>query len=149
LGVEDPGIYSANYPQIKTVQYDGKIFPFADKAFDICWSNGVIEHVGYYDRQLLFMKEIHRVSKRAYITTPNRCFPIEIHSKLPFVHYLPKPWFDKVARFFNKHWVLGDKLNPLAKRQLVKILKDAGITKYEIHPNWFGPFIVDYIVIFE
>lgn len=84
LGVEKPTDFSRRYPQIKTVVYDGRVFPFADKSFDICWSNAVIEHVGPRDRQLAFLKEIQRVCKSAYITTPNRFFPVEVHTKCRF-----------------------------------------------------------------
>ncbi len=78
LGVVEPKKFHQRYPQVNTVVYDGKVFPFTDKQFDICWSNAVIEHVGDRDRQLLFLREIKRVSRSAYITTPNRHFPVEV-----------------------------------------------------------------------
>lgn len=81
---------SARYPQIKVVSYDGNSFPFPNRSFDICWSNAVLEHVGNWEEQIFFLKEIKRVSKRAFITTPNRNFPIEVHTRTPILHFLPK-----------------------------------------------------------
>ena len=72
LGIEEPVQFRRRYPKVTAVRYDGGRFPFADDAFDIGWSNAVIEHVGDRDAQLLFLSEIVRVSKRAFITTPNR-----------------------------------------------------------------------------
>lgn len=50
LGVGGKDEFTKNYPDVETVLYDGKVFPFADKTFDIGWSNAVIEHVGGKDR---------------------------------------------------------------------------------------------------
>jgi hypothetical protein len=35
------------------------------------------------------VSEALRVGRRAFLTTPNRRFPIEVHTRLPFVHWLP------------------------------------------------------------
>lgn len=64
-----------------SVLYDGYYFPFNDKEFDIGWSNAVIEHVSDIDRQILFLKEINRICKKAYFTTPNRYFPFGMYFK--------------------------------------------------------------------
>ncbi len=60
-----------------------------DGEFDIVFSNAVIEHVGDRERQRLFVAEALRVGRRVFITTPNRGFPVELHTRLPFVHWLP------------------------------------------------------------
>ena len=36
------------------------------------------------------MSEALRVAPRAFVTTPNRWFPIEVHTRLPLVHWLPE-----------------------------------------------------------
>ncbi len=76
LTIEEVPNFKRNFPQIKVIKYDGKCFPFADREFDIGWSNAVIEHVGDYDNQLFFLSELLRTSKNIFITTPNRWFPI-------------------------------------------------------------------------
>jgi SAM-dependent methyltransferase len=74
------------------VRGDGCSLPFADRAFDIVFSNSVIEHLATRDRQKTFAREIRRVGHRYYVQTPNRWFPIEPHLITPFVHYLPHRW---------------------------------------------------------
>ena len=88
--------FSKRYSEVKVVLYDGKIFPFEDKSFDIGWSNAVIEHVCNQDAQLLFIKELFRTCKQVYFTTPNRYFPVELHTRIPLLHWLPKPVFDSI-----------------------------------------------------
>ena len=91
LGVQDGAGFGARYPHIRYVQGDACALPFADGEFDIVFSNAVIEHVGDRPRQRLFVSEALRVGRRVFLTTPNRRFPIEVHTRLPFVHWLPDP----------------------------------------------------------
>ncbi len=70
---------------------DGRMLPFRDRAFDIVFSNSVIEHVGSADNQQRFASEVARVGRSYWVQTPNRRFPMEMHLMLPLVHYLPKP----------------------------------------------------------
>jgi len=140
---------SARYPQIKIVNYDGKIFPFSTKKFDVCWSNAVLEHVGDESQQILFLKEIKRVAKIAFITTPNKHFPIEVHTRTPLLHFLPKKVFDYYLRFIGKAWAAGDYMNLLSIRDLRRLLHAAGITKYRIIKNRLLFFVLDFIIIFD
>ena len=89
LGLHDGEGFRARYPNIAYVQGDACALPFADGAFDIVFSNAVIEHVGGRTRQRQFVSEALRVGRRVFITTPNRRFPIEVHTRLPLVHWLP------------------------------------------------------------
>lgn len=74
------------------VAADGCVLPFTDGAFDVVFSNSVIEHLTTSERQQQFANEVMRVGKRYYVQTPNRWFPVETHLLTPFVHYLPKRW---------------------------------------------------------
>lgn len=80
---------------------DGRMLPFPDGAFDIVFSNSVIEHVGTREDQRLFAQEVSRVGKSYWIQTPNRRFPFEHHVMLPIVHFLPKPWQHAVVNRFT------------------------------------------------
>ena len=89
----------AAYPSVRHVRIvPGEPLPFADAQFEIAFSNAVIEHVGSAAAQQAFVRELCRVSRRAYVTAPNRMFPIEHHTRIPFVHWLPKPWFRALLR---------------------------------------------------
>jgi len=147
LGIQKPKKFIERYPEVKAVFYDGVDFPFSDKSFDICWSNAVLEHVGDFDRQVHFVKEIARVSNKFFITTPNRLFPIEVHTKIPLLHYLPTFWRDRLYRFLGKEWATNGYMYLLSRRKLEKILKAAEIPSYEIVANYFGPFIMDFVII--
>jgi len=89
LGLHDGSGFRSRYPHISYVQGDACALPFDDGAFDVVFSNAVIEHVGGRERQRLFVSEALRVGRRVFITTPNRRFPVEVHTRLPLVHWLP------------------------------------------------------------
>jgi ubiquinone/menaquinone biosynthesis C-methylase UbiE len=71
---------------------DGCALPFREGAFDVVFSNSVIEHVGDAARQRLFASEIARVGRAYWVQTPNLWFPVEQHLLTPLVHWLPKAW---------------------------------------------------------
>lgn len=80
-----------NHPTIRSVSGDATSMPeFADKSFDIVFSNSVIEHLYTLENQKKMADEILRVGKKYFIQTPNRAFPIEAHYALPFAQFLPK-----------------------------------------------------------
>jgi SAM-dependent methyltransferase len=89
LGLHDGEGFRTRYPHIPYVQGDACALPFEDGAFDIVFSNAVIEHVGGRERQRQLVSEAIRVGRRVFITTPNRRFPVEVHTRLPIVHWLP------------------------------------------------------------
>ena len=61
----------------------GATLPFADGAFDLGFSNAVVEHVaGGRDGQRQFVAELCRVAQRVFVTTPNRWFPLDPHTLL-------------------------------------------------------------------
>jgi len=147
LGLKEANEFAYRYPKVNTVKYDGRIFPFGDKNFDICWSNAVLEHVGNREKQIFFIKEITRVSKSAYITTPNIFFPIEVHTRVPLLHYLPKKIFDKILPIFGKSWATGNYMHLLSKKELKDILKEAGVSSYRIIENKLLFFTLDFVII--
>ncbi len=89
LGLHDGISFRRRYPDVDYVQGDACALPFPDDAFDVVFSNAVVEHVGDRERQRLFVTEALRVGRRVFLTTPNRWFPVEVHTRLPFVHWLP------------------------------------------------------------
>jgi Methyltransferase domain len=71
---------------------DGRALPFRDRAFDIVFSNSVIEHVGDPESQRRFAAEVARVGRAYWVQTPNRWFPVEQHLLTPLIHWLPRTW---------------------------------------------------------
>jgi hypothetical protein len=80
---------------------DGRCLPFRDGAFDLVFSNSVIEHVGDAASQQRFAAEVARVGRAWWVQTPNRWFPVEQHLLTPIVHWLPKRWQRAVVPRFN------------------------------------------------
>lgn len=87
------------------VEGDACHLPFADRSFDVVFSNSVIEHVGSAGAQERFAQEVARVGRGYWIQTPNRNFPIETHLLMPLVHLLPKRWAAFVVQRFSL-WAL-------------------------------------------
>jgi len=79
------------HPEVQAVQGDGGHLPFRDNAFDLVFSNAVIEHVGDRARQARFVRECLRVARRGvFLAAPNRWFPYDAHVALPLIHWLPR-----------------------------------------------------------
>lgn len=94
--------FAAAFPQVRCVVADGRELPFADGEFDIGFSNAVVEHVGGREEQRRFVHELCRVARRVFVTTPNRWFPVEVHTLLPVVHWLPREPRDRVFSLLGR-----------------------------------------------
>ena len=102
VGVEDASFLEKKHRGLKFIQADGLHLPFADKSFDLVTSFAVIEHVGNRDNQNKYVEELYRVGKSCVITTPNRWFPVEIHTMMPLIHWLPPEIFRSLIRRIGK-----------------------------------------------
>jgi SAM-dependent methyltransferase len=110
LGQHEGKTFCERYPSIRYVQGNASELPFEDSSFDIVYSNAVIEHVGDAQAQRHFVAEALRVAPRAFITTPNRWFPVEVHTRLPLVHWLPRPFAHRAYELARKPWAKENRL---------------------------------------
>lgn len=99
-------------PGAAVVRGDARSLPFADGAFDYVVSNAVIEHVGGRDGARALLEESRRVARVAtFHTTPDRMFPVETHTLVPLLHWLPRRWqeavFERVGKEFptERYWL--------------------------------------------
>lgn len=125
--LEHPG-----YPGRRFVRADARDLPFADGEFDIAYSNSLIEHLAPADRDA-FAREIRRVARGYFVQTPNRWFPVEPHSLLPLVQFLP-------SRLRRRVWRLGvakgeyEEIELLGRRELQRLFPDATIVEERAGP---------------
>jgi SAM-dependent methyltransferase len=123
--------------------------PFPDGFFDIVHCSSVIEHVtvpkcfvwtlqsgarfraASRRRQQAFAAEIQRVGRRYFVQTPNRHFPIESHTWLPLVGWLPRRLLIPFLRLSNRFWV--KKASPdfylLDRREFAGLFRGARIVE--------------------
>lgn len=100
-------------PNLAYVAGDGRDLDFGDYAFEIAFSNSVIEHLGTVENQRRFAAEIRRVGRAVWVQTPARSFPVEAHFLTPLVHFLPKRWQRRLVRRFT---VWGALIRPTQER---------------------------------
>jgi hypothetical protein len=92
------------YPHVRCIAGDGSdMREFADREFDVVFSNSVIEHVGGLARQRRMAAEVRRLGNAYYLQTPNLFFPIEPHFLFPFFQFLPAA----IRAFLLKHFRVG------------------------------------------
>lgn len=109
--IDTVNIYQADWQlnpeyHIRTFVGDGCALVFPDKSYDIAFSNSVIEHVGPWERQQAFAKEIRRIGNAIWVQTPAFECPIEPHYLAPFVHWLPKSVRPKIVRWLTPYGLL-------------------------------------------
>ena len=102
LGLGDGAALEKAYPGLCYVQGDGLEMPFDDLSFDLVVSFAVVEHLGGRERQRAFIAELCRVGKTVCVTTPNRWYPVEFHTAVPLLHWLPPKQFRKILAAFGK-----------------------------------------------
>ena len=113
--------YQSNHPNIKTAIGDAtNLKQFRDGEFDIVFSNSVIEHLFTYENQLLMSAEIKRISKRFFIHTPNKYFPIEPHFQFPLFQFLPL----SIKVILIRNFKLGWRNKAATKEQAVKTVTE-------------------------
>jgi hypothetical protein len=81
-------------------------------------SNAVLEHVGSVSAQRAFVEELARVARIVFISVPNRYFPVEHHTAIPFLHFSDRA-FGLACRVLGKaEWADRRNLILMSQRTL-------------------------------
>ena len=84
----------------------------------------------------------------SFVTTPNRYFPFEVHTRIFLLHYVHKGLFDKILNKIGKSWATGNYMHLLGLRGIKKLLRKCGINEYRIPKNKVLGFTIDYVIMF-
>ena len=124
VGTEDGSHLAGQYRGLRYQSVEpGNSLPFSTNQFDITFSNAVVEHTGCRSSQAAFLKEVCRVGRRFFVATPNRWFPIEHHTGLPFLHFLPCAAYRAIlAGTSYRYWADEGHLNMLSGDALRRML---------------------------
>ena len=118
----------------KSITQDFSLNELETFRSDVVVSNATIEHVGSDQQQLKMLKNIVKLTKKIFIVvTPNRLHPIEFHSKIPFIHWLPKKMHRKILSVIGMSYLSKEKnMNLLKPINLVNLMKNFNNVEYEI-----------------
>ena len=114
--------FPTQFPGLRYLEADLRSIPVEDGYFDVGICNAVVEHAGPTDQQIALVREVCRVSKRVMFTTPNRAFPVELHTFVPLAHWLPHDRFYGVLRTLRMPGLASiDTLHPLNQREFSRL----------------------------
>ena len=120
-GIGDGELVRRAYPDISFVRIEpGQSLPFENDRFDIACSNAVIEHVGGAAQRQAFIAEHLRIAKTAFITFPNRWFPIEHHTGIPILHYIPSLFRKALKGTKYSYWADPEQMDFLDARTVLR-----------------------------
>lgn len=123
---------------IQTLIGNGCNLEITSGSYDIAFSNSVIEHVGTWEDQIAFAKEVRRVGGALWVQTPAYECPIEPHYLAPFIHWLPKSVQRRALRYFSPWGLIAkptctdidfmvDTTRLLRRREMVELFPDCVI----------------------
>lgn len=133
LGWRAAAVDVADYRTVFTddfVRARSEVLPFRSGSFHLVVSNHVIEHV---PDALAHLREVARVlapGAVAYVSTPNRLWPLEPHYKLPFLSWLPRPLADSYVRLCRRGTFFD--VYPLTGAGLARLAAQAGLERQDV-----------------
>jgi len=94
---------------------------FNDGAFDIVFSNSVVEHLGDDQRVSRFAREVRRVGRSYWVQTPSWLFPIESHTGLPLFWFYPPALRAAIAKRLDARYAKNPWSCPMAGTRVFRL----------------------------
>jgi len=111
----------------------GAPIPVAPRSHDWVCASAVIEHVGPAAQQVAFIRECAQAGNGLFLTTPNRFHWLEFHTKLPLLHWLPRPLHRAALRALgHTTWAEERHLRLLGPGELRSLAVEAMGREFEI-----------------
>jgi hypothetical protein len=128
---------------------------FGDGAFDIVFSNSVIEHLRTYEAQSAMASEVRRVAPRYWVQTPNFWFPVEPHFLTPAWHWMPRRARIALLQRHRFGWrgpcpdpevarMTVEEVRLMRRRELVRLFPEARLVEER-----FGPLVKSFVAVRE
>ncbi len=91
------------FPECDFRLYDGLNMPFEENSFDTVILNDVLEHIPYnfMDALIERIKYVLEPNGIIYISVTNRLDLIEPHTRIPFITWFPKIFWEHIERIFK------------------------------------------------
>lgn len=126
-----PGLRTISWPVVKS----------SIKNLDYVISSAVMEHVGSCEHQVEYLISLLDLSPGILLTTPNRNHWLEFHTKLPFLHWLPRRYHRfGLSKLKMEFWSKEENLNLLSRRDLDNIIELSRLKmRLELQKEWFQP----------
>jgi hypothetical protein len=126
---------------------------FDDGAFDVAFSNSVIEHLATFERQAAMASEVRRLAPVYWIQTPNFWFPVEPHFLTPAWHWLPASV--RIALLQRRRWgwrgpcpdpddarAMVEEIRLMRRPELSRLFPEAILREERI-----GPFVKSFVAV--
>ena len=127
---EDAGWFADAFPRARFLEADLRSIPLPDGYFDYGICNAVVEHAGPRDQQTALVEEVCRVCRNVLFTTPNKRFPVELHTFLPLLHWLPDPAYRAALRRFGfTYFAEVDNLNLLSPPAFLSLFPSTRVNR--------------------
>jgi hypothetical protein len=124
-----------------------------DGAFDVVFSNSVIEHLFTFEQQAAMAREVQRVGRAYWVQTPNFWFPVEPHFLVPAWHWMPRAARIELIRRRRCGWrgpcpdpvqarAAVDEIRLMRRRELATLFPEA-----TLRPERFKGLVKSWIVL--
>ena len=122
-----PGLKTIPWPPVRS----------SIKNLNYVISSAVIEHVGSRESQFEYFNTLLELSPGLLMTTPNRSHFMEFHTKLPFLHWLPRRCHRVLlSKLGMEFWSREENLRLLSRRELVDFIERL---RRELREDWYKP----------
>ena len=132
---------ASRFPEVKILHATEWKAAGVEHRFDWAISSAVLEHVGSRACQVSFLRDLADRSRGLFVTTPARFHWMEFHTKIPLIHWLPKPMHRAILRRLGRRtWAKEAHLNLLSKGDFSYVARSALEDEFafELRSTWFG-----------